>query len=433
MRKLSALGRILKGLYNIMAGYLLAWILLFALAALGLHTLLGLAAGYLDFDSVEQLWAHLSGRTGLRRSTLRLVSSSLFHLSLLLLLRKPIWGLWNLLERGVTALERLLDRLGEHSRIRRFTSTTFMAVVTALLIPFVIQPTLVPNEWGARAWAARAANLVDGTATVTAVESVVGLYRRLGAPPVRSQGMGGGPMDVIFPEDDGQAFPILDGKGTVKPPPRGAMMDRWDPVIARVANGNKRDFALLKALIWVESAGRQFAVSTTGCVGLTQFCSRTARSQPYKDVFGLGQVYPCSCREIGGCKISRAVQQDLESGDMTRLMRHKKSFPCDLSDARFEPDKAISAARLYVRRMLHNYGNNIYLVYIGYNSGPGVAASVWRKIGKRGDAGLDLIGDHLAGALRKYFGDSAEARANSLLKRHLPKLNAAYQRYLTSG
>lgn len=429
MRKIGALGRILKGLYNILAGYLLAWILLFALASLGLQALLGLVAGFLEFDSVDQLWVQLSSRTGQRQLYLRLAAASLIHLSWLLLLRKPIWRVWQLLERGITALERGLERLGsEESFVRRFFSTTFTVAVTALLVPFVIQPTLVSNDWDGRAWAVRAANLVDGTASSNVVESVVGLYRRMGAPPVRSQGSSGGPMDVIFPEDDGQVIPIQDGGITARPPPRGPLMDRWDPVIRQVAGKDRHAFALLKALIWVESGGRQFAVSRTGCVGLTQFCSRTARSRPYRAVFGLGQVYPCSCRN-GGCDIPRSVALDLESGDMARLIKHKATFPCDLSDARFEPDKAIAAAWLYAQRMLRAYGNNIYLFYIGYNSGPGVASRVWSKAGRQGGVGLAKIDDHLASALRPHFGDSSEARAKSLVTKHLPKLKAAYIRY----
>ena len=428
MKKLSALGRILKGLYNILAGYLLVWVLLFALAALGLQALLGLAAGYFEFDSVNQIWTYLSRATGMRRITLRLAGAGLIHLAWLLLLRKPIFRAWELIEKGITGLEKGLDRLGEHSLLRRAWSTTFTAMVTALLIPFIIQPTLVPYDWDGRAWAARAANLVDGTASVTAIESVVGLYRRLGAPPVKSRGLKGGPMDVIFPEDDGQTIPILDGSGHVNLPPAGPMMDRWDPVIRDVVGSDRQAFALLKALIWVESGGRQFAVSRTGCVGLTQFCAPTARTTPFKQVFGLGQVYPCSCRN-GGCNISRDVARDLESGEMERLLQHKSTFPCDLSDARFEPDKAIKAGWLYARRLLKAHGDNIYLFYIGYNSGPAVSARVWRKIGRNGGAGLDIIDDHLAGALRPFYGDGAEARARSLATLHLPKLKAAYKRY----
>jgi len=427
MKKLSALGRILKGLYNILAGYLLVWVLLFALAALGLQALIGLAADFFEFDSVNQLWAYLSRKTGMSRLTLRLAGAGLIHLLWLLLLRKPIFRTWELLEKGITALEKGLDRLGEHSLLRRAWSTSFTAVVTALLIPFIIQPTLVPYEWGGKAWAVRAANLVDGTASVTAVESVVGLYRRLGAPPVKSRGLKGGPMDVIFPENDGQAIPIMDGSGGVGPPPAGPVMDRWDPVIRGVVGTDKRAFALVKALIWVESAGRQFAVSRTGCVGLGQFCSPTARSHPFKDIFGLGQVYPCACSN-GGCRVPREVQRDLESGDMARLLKHKDSFPCSLSDARFEPEKAIRASWTYARRLLRAHGNNIFLFYIGYNSGPAVSAAVWRKIGRDGGAGLDKIGDHLASAMAKYYKDP-EARARSLLKVHLPKLKAAFGRY----
>ncbi len=434
MRIFKALARIIKGVYDILAGYLLAWVVLFAFAAYGLQVLLTYAVAFADFDSVNQFWAWASHRLSLSPLTIRLCGSGLVHLSWLLILRKPLIRCYKLLDRGISTLEKRLEGWGRrHGKARLVWSFSFTALVTVLLVPFVIQPTLVPRSWQGKAWAARAANLADGTASATFVESVVGLYRRMGAAPVASQGVSKDQLEVAFPEDNGESIPIQDwgdpGNINAPPPPlKSSFMDRWDPIIKEVVGKDRRAFALVKALIWVESAGRQFAVSRTGCVGLTQFCSRTARALPYRKVFDLGQVYPCNCN--GKCSISRSVQKDLESGDMSRLLSHKETFPCDLSDARFDPKKAVTAAWIYAKRMLNSFGGNIYLVYIGYNSGPAVSARVWKAAGRDRSMELPLIKAHLAGALRPYFGASAEYRARSLVRGHLPKLRAAYQRYL---
>ena len=51
-------------------------------------------------------------------------------------------------------------------------------------------------------------------------------------------------------------------------PPDGGdaqpMIDRWDEMIWEVAGGDATRFTQIKAVMWVESAGRQFAVSRTG-------------------------------------------------------------------------------------------------------------------------------------------------------------------------
>ena len=432
MRYLRPLAKIIKGLYDILAGYLLAWVLLFALVAYGLQQLLALAVAHADFDSVDQCWRWSSHRASVSSLTLRLAGACFVHLTWLVLLRKPLMRLWGLVDRGIAAVERAMEGFGKRFRRTAMAwSLAFTVGVTALLVPFVIQPTLVPRSMSGTAWAARAANLADGTASAAFVESVVGLYSRITSTPVASRGGGKEAWEVAFPEDSGQTIPIHDGgdPGLVvaPPPPTSSFMDRWDPTIRQVVGKDRKRFALVKALIWVESGGRQFAVSTTGCVGLTQFCGPTARTNPYRKVFGVGKVYPCNCD--GACRVDRAVQKDLESGDMEKLLGHKESFPCDLSDARFDPARAIKAGNLYVGRMLRAYGGNIFLLYIGYNSGPAVASRVWRAAGRDPKMGLAEIEQHLAASLKPYFGASSDHRARSLLRVHLPKLKAAYRRY----
>ena len=91
--------------------------------------------------------------------------------------------------------------------------------------------------------------------------------------------------------------------------------------------------------------------------------------------------------------------------------------------------KSIAAGRLYTRRLGAEFAGNIYLMYIGYNSGPQVARRLWTAIGGAPAAGLDLIDKHLVEAMSPYYGKGARRRARALVDVHLPKLWKAYLRY----
>ena len=206
------------------------------------------------------------------------------------------------------------------------------------------------------------------------------------------------------------------------------VMDRWDNHITAATVDDPELFSYVKAFMYVESAGRQYAVSHTGCSGLMQFCAGTAKSQPFRDVFGRGEVYVCGCRG-SQCRVSRSVQVELESGDPTRVQAQEDAFPCEMTDARFDPDRAIPAGALYVQRLHDDYNGNIYLMYIGYNSGPAIADRVLDALDGDTSADLGEIQLHLADALRPYYGAGSNARARGLTRVHLPKLQRALVRY----
>jgi len=257
---------------------------------------------------------------------------------------------------------------------------------------------------------------------------VIGLYRKLYAEPVVSEGVSGEEFDDSLHRIEDSEVDELDPFSPARGPfRRRALMDRWDPLLKQVVRGDRRAFAAVKAFMWVESGGQQFAVSHTGCAGLMQFSSRTARTG-FSRIFGTGQVYPCSCR--GGCGVPRSIRRALESGDPERVRAQRSRFPCDLTDARFDPRKSLTAGWIFIRRLQRSHGGNIYLSYIGYNSGPAVARRLWRAIGKKGRAGLDVIAPELPRALEPFYGASAASRARSLIRVHLPKLGRAYRLYL---
>lgn len=288
----------------------------------------------------------------------------------------------------------------------------FSCSITLLLFPFVVQPTLVPLRWNTHHWVRRAANLADGSASIALVESVVGLYRRLVARPVIGPGI-----------NDRQFESSFGNQSTA-----GPSMKRWDPLIWDAVKGDAEAFALVKAVLWVESGGRQYAVSSTGCVGLMQFCSQTARNSTFRQIFGIGQVYPCRCE--GPCQVPRPLQRELESGDGGRVSACRELFVCELSDARFDPTKSIAAGWRYLRALQQQLGNNLYLTYVGYNSGPRVAERLYAALGHDNHADLRRLGLHLHAALRPHYGHTAPARAKALLAVHLPKLRRAYDDYV---
>ncbi len=427
MKKLAKfIGRTFKGLYDIFATYLLLFLIPFCVAAVGLYLLNGQVATYFEFETRDAMWDWLSGRIG--------VSEILLRLGLMLPVHLAIW--WTL--RRPTAyvqpkIEHVFDRLVVGFRwmtfrvpwVRSAAEVAFSIVVTLILIPFVIQPTLVPG-FGPKSWIDRAANFADGSASAALADSVVGWYRILVADPIVGPPVAGSAVDEVVDDQNSDTM--------VPPKPHGAdpLMDRWDLHLKIAAKDDPLRFATLKAFMWVESAGRQYAVSTTGCAGLMQFCSGTARSAPFKEVFGTGQVYVCACRDKK-CSIPKSVQRDLESGDEEALSRHADGFPCEMTDARFNPTKILGAGELYIDRLSTSFGGNIYLMYIGYNSGPMIAKRVWERVGRNPDASLEEIDAHLVEAMRPTYGASSEARARSLIRTHLPKLKRARDRYLQDG
>jgi hypothetical protein len=159
-----------------------------------------------------------------------------------------------------------------------------------------------------------------------------------------------------------------------------------------------------------------------------QFCAGTARQKPFRAIFGVGTVYTCRCR-TRDCPPSRDVRRRLETGDRDTLRHLAADFPCDLTDTRFDPERALRAGDRYIRDLAADLGGNLYLIYIGYNSGPSIAREVYRRLGHDPDARLADIELHLTDVMRPVYGAGSSRRARSLLRTHLPKLARAFRRY----
>ncbi|MFU8803761.1 MAG: transglycosylase SLT domain-containing protein [Bradymonadaceae bacterium] len=434
MTQFKAFLRIMKGVYDIVAAYLLGWILLFALVAGGLYFLFDLATQYVPVSATEGVWERVAYRLKISPFWLRIAFFGTIHGLLLYLFRRQLAGIQRFLEGIFDAVAGFVHWATHRLVIVEFIiGLIFTVFVTVMLVPFAIQPTLV-SGFDRSSWLERTANLLDGTATVFVGDSVIGFYRRLYAEPVIEESLTAEEATRAFTETDfdpgisGTGFSTMDPTMILRPP-RGnqPMMDRWDDHLIRAADGDPRIFAILKAFMWVESAGRQYAVSTTGCSGLMQFCAGTARSQPYRNVFGTGQIYACGCK--GPCRIESNTQRRLEMGELDGIQSRSSQFPCELTDARFNATRSIQAARLYIDRLDAAYGGNIYLMYIGYNSGPGIATKVYNALGRDPHADLATIDLHLAREMQPHYGNASAARARSLVNVHLPKLQGAYERY----
>lgn len=421
----------IKGTYDILASYLLVTTLIIVALSLGLHAVAALVAQSLDQDSLELMWRRLSWKIGFSSLSIRLTLFIGAQLLLVWLLKGPLGAAFHWGERGVDKVQRAYLWLGQRlPAFKRAFSVVFTLAVTAVLIPFIIQPSLVGMRADKRAWLERAANLADGSAALAINDDVVGFYRRLYAKPVvPKEKLDQKTLNDAFSQRDGQDS--QDAYGPLAAPQDGGkepFMDRWDPIIWKAAKQDAKRFAQVKAFMYVESGGRQFALSHTGCAGLMQFCSRTAKAPPFRDIFGTGQIYACGCSE-SRCKVERQVQRELERGDLSIIERYKSEFPCEITDARFNPTKAIFAGEAYVAKLNASLGGNMYLMYIGYNSGPRVAQEVFSRLGNKSDATLAEIEAELTEALRPYYNDSAEARARSLTRTHLPKIQGAFERY----
>lgn len=414
----------LKARYDRIAVPLLGVVSIVALIAWGLRGLAEWLAWLVGVELAEA-WIVLAAGLGISSDLVRLGLFSAIHVVLVVSAIRRLGPLFVRIRAAVqqqgARLERRLGKRRKKHLLKRLQqlrgrlepvevglSSSASLATTVLLVALLIQPTVAPLRINAGTWVVRAANLVDGTATALVVDSVVGAYRFAFAPPVAPGGLvSPGAFDAAL---DDEVVPL---------------MDRWDPLLLEASGGDRELYAQTKAFMWVESAGRQYALSSTGCAGLMQFCAGTARRKPFKQIFGVGAVSACGCRD---CSVPRSTQIALET-EADAVQRHQGAFPCDLADARFDGARSVHAGVAYVQELSDQLGGNTALMYIGYNAGPQVAKSLYRTLGRRGDVTLEDLRPHLASALRPHYGRHAEARASGLLEVHLPKLLAAYERW----
>lgn len=207
------------------------------------------------------------------------------------------------------------------------------------------------------------------------------------------------------------------------------IMRRWLKFVLREVKGDLNAAALVLAFIDVESNGRQFAVSRSGCVGLMQFCSMTAIRYPFNQIFDSTKLRSCACADRR-CYMIRPIRRLFETSPPELYPLYQEELPCDISDQRFNPELSIKAGFTYINELYQAFEGNIYLSYIGYNSGPHVAERIWKRLGKKKASTIKGIRRVLARALRPNFKRKARRRSKALWKYHLPKLESYYRLYL---
>ncbi|MBX2803700.1 MAG: lytic transglycosylase domain-containing protein [Myxococcales bacterium] len=394
----------MKGLYDRITGAFLKLALIVALTAWVLDALFGGTATLLGLQ--EALTPQIEGMEQ------PLSSRFLFFAVVELVVVAALWGPLNRLTETAErydAPEREISVVGLLLLpVRWVLGLVYSLIATALLLFLVLQPTLVPLRIDGHSWVRRVQNLVDGTTTLHLVDIVLGAGWGVVAEPIA-------PIETVEPDT---YFADLDAESI-------PLIDRWDTQLLEAADGDRELAAQTKAFMWVESGGRQYAVSATGCAGLMQFCASTAERRPFRSVFGAGQVAPCGCRD---CGIPVSVQVAMET-DPEAAQTYDAIFPCNLADARFIPERSIKAGVLYLQELSDKVGGSLPLMYVGYNSGPLVAVAVHKALGKPEGATIEDIRPHLATAMKPYYGSKSEGRARGLLNVHLPKLEAAYQRF----
>lgn len=124
--------------------------------------------------------------------------------------------------------------------------------------------------------------------------------------------------------------------------------------------------ALIAAVIMQESKGNPYAVSSTGCAGVNQFCAATARD--YLSIFGTVKT----CSKKCSCSFKCTKEQVVED------------CGCDITGGRFNPQKSIKAGAEYLSKLLRTFKNYPYkeeFAIASYNGGEGVVKNAIKKTG----------------------------------------------------
>ncbi|MEZ4237837.1 MAG: lytic transglycosylase domain-containing protein [Myxococcota bacterium] len=406
----------LKRHYDAVAWPLLAVTLAVAALGFGLRLLAGGLAGLLGTE-LPTVWQRLAEITGIDDAWLRFTLFAALHAAVIAALWHPVARAWaasrpkpaKRVRRARAPAPRAPVRGPAPSPAGRGAGVATTAAAPARWWRCCCNPrwcpcgSTAPPGWPARpTWSTTPPRPGWSTRPPGSSNAVIARPRR----PV-----GGVSADAFDADLDADAVPLIDPTGTRCCSTRATAT----AVLA----------ARTKAFMWVESGGRQFAVSATGCSGLMQFCASTAQRAPFHHIFGVGQVSACGCRD---CGVPREVQVALET-DPEAVRTHADRFPCPLTDARFDAERSIRAGVAFVRELGADVGDNLPLMYVGYNAGPAVSRGLYRQLGRRGDLSIAEIAPHLEPALRPYYGDRAAGRARGLVGVHLPKLVAAYERW----
>ncbi|HYM57727.1 MAG TPA: DUF5715 family protein [Solirubrobacteraceae bacterium] len=145
---------------------------------------------------------------------------------------------------------------------------------------------------------------------------------------------------------------------------------RWRPAIERAAKAARVTPDMLEALVLLESAGREDALTaagTPGAAGLTQILAETGQN-----LLGLRVDLPRSRR------FTRRIERAFRRGrllEVERLRRARRRV-----DQRFDPERALQATARYLTLAKRRFGRED-LAFVSYHMGIGNLEGVLRAYG----------------------------------------------------
>src|SRR5215218_2246745 len=176
-------------------------------------------------------------------------------------------------------------------------------------------------------------------------------------------------------------------------------VERWRPLVEAAARAARVDPDTLEGLVFLESAGRDDAVTPNGvegAVGLTQIVAGTAT-----DLLGMTVDTKRSARL--GRRIDREAARGHE-GKVQRLRAKRARI-----DERFDGAKALAATGRYLKLARETFGRED-LAFVSYHMGIGNLEGVLRAFsGQADDKIAEVVADEDLGWPEVYF-DSSFAR-----------------------
>ena len=180
-------------------------------------------------------------------------------------------------------------------------------------------------------------------------------------------------------------------------------VERWRPLVEAAARAARVDPDTLEGLVFLESAGRDDAVTPNGvegAVGLTQIVAGTAT-----DLLGMTVDTKRSARL--GRRIDREAARGHE-GKVQRLRAKRARI-----DERFDGAKALAATGRYLKLARETFGRED-LAFVSYHMGIGNLEGVLRAFSGDADGKIaEVVADEDLGWPEVYFDSSFARHANA--------------------
>jgi Family of unknown function (DUF5715)/Transglycosylase SLT domain len=178
---------------------------------------------------------------------------------------------------------------------------------------------------------------------------------------------------------------------------------RWRPAIERAAEQAAVDADTLEGLVFLESAGREDAVTPAGldgAVGLTQIVAETGRN-----LLGMRVDLPASKR------FTRRIEREWRRGRVDRVQGLRAARR--RVDQRFDPARSLTATARYLQIALERFGRED-LAFVSYHMGIGNLEGVLRAYSRRPDGEIaDVVEEEDLTYREVYFASTPRSHADA--------------------